>query len=205
MDTDVVQDQPPGIEVVMVEAETVRQIRALAALGWGSRRIAGELGVARKTVQRYVRGATAATQLRPTARSLTVEQHATAIELFATTAEGNAVVVADLFAEQGVVVHARTVQRIVRPHRDAKRAAEVATVRFRPLTGTLCRARGGLLPSVDGRAADGPDRWTRARPPMSRRRTHARMPVRDIRRKVETCARDRSVELRFGAVAITPA
>ena len=68
------QDQPPqGIEVEMVEAETVRQIRALAALGWGSWRIAGELGVARRTVQRYVRGATAEIQLRPIARSLTVE------------------------------------------------------------------------------------------------------------------------------------
>jgi hypothetical protein len=51
-----VQDRPPeGIEVVMVEAETVRQIRSLFGLGWGSRRIAGEFGIARKTVQRYVR------------------------------------------------------------------------------------------------------------------------------------------------------
>ncbi|HEX4354505.1 MAG TPA: IS21 family transposase [Polyangiales bacterium] len=119
----------------MVEAETVRQIRSLSALGWGSRRIAGELGIARKTVQRYVRGATVELQTRPAARALTAMQRATAVELFGTVAEGNAVVVADLFAEQGVTVHPRTVQRIVQPHRDAKRAAEVATVRFETAPG----------------------------------------------------------------------
>lgn len=136
MDIDVVQDRPPeGIEVVMVEAETVRQIRSLFALGWGSRRIAGELGIARKTVQRYMRGAVAELQVRPAARALTAEQHAQAVELFASTAEGNAVVVADLLAEQGVMVHPRTVQRIVRPHREAKRAREVATVRFETAPG----------------------------------------------------------------------
>ena len=137
MDKDILQGQPPeGIEVAMVESETVRQIRALSALGWGSRRIAGELGIARKTVQRYVRGGVAAeTQTRPAARALTTEQRAEVVELFESTAEGNAVVVADLFAERGVAVHPRTVQRIVRPHRQAKRAAEVATVRFETAPG----------------------------------------------------------------------
>lgn len=136
MDTDVLQDQlAEGISVAMVEAETVRQIRSLAALKWGSRRIASELGIARKTVQRYVRGAAAEIQSRPAACSLTSEQQALAIELFGTTAEGNAVVVADLLAEQGVTVHPRTVQRVVRPHREAKRAAEVATVRFETAPG----------------------------------------------------------------------
>ena len=136
MDTEILQDRPPeGIEVAMVEAETVRQIRSLSALGWGSRRIAGELGIARKTVKRYLRGAAAETQTRPLARALTAEQQAQAVELFASTAEGNAVVVADLLAEQGVTVHPRTVQRVVQPHRQAKRAAEVATVRFETAPG----------------------------------------------------------------------
>lgn len=137
MDKDLLQDQPPeGIEVEMVESETVRQIQALSALGWGSRRIAGELGVARKTVQRYVRGGAAAgTQTRPAARALSAEQRAEAVELFESTAEGNAVVVADLLAERGVTVHPRTVQRVVQPHRQAKHAAEVATVRFETAPG----------------------------------------------------------------------
>jgi hypothetical protein len=82
-------------------------------------------------VQRYVRGGVAAeTQTRPAARALTAEQRAEVIALFESTAEGNAVVVADLFSERGVAVHPQTVQRIVRPHRQAKRAADVATVRF---------------------------------------------------------------------------
>jgi hypothetical protein len=49
-------------------------------MGWGSRRIAGELGIARKTVQRYVRGGIAAeTQTRPAARaSVPAASHAVA-------------------------------------------------------------------------------------------------------------------------------
>jgi len=39
----------------MIEPELVRQIRELAARGWGSKRVARELGVARNTVRRYVR------------------------------------------------------------------------------------------------------------------------------------------------------
>src|SRR3954463_1480206 len=137
VDSDVLQDQPSqGIEVEMVDSEIVRQIRAFAALGWGSRRIAGELGIARKTVQRYVRGGKSAeTQVRPIARVLSDALRAEAVHLFETTAEGNAIVVADLFAERGVEVHPRTVQRVVRPHRQAKRAAEVATVRFETAPG----------------------------------------------------------------------
>jgi transposase len=137
VDTDILQEPPPqGIEVAMVESEVVRQIRAFTALGWGSRRIAGELGIARRTVQRYVRGGvTAETQTRPAAHALTAEQRAHAVELFESTAEGNAVVVADLLAERGLEVHPRTVQRVVRPHRQAKRAAEVATVRFETAPG----------------------------------------------------------------------
>ena len=50
---------PPTMEVPMVEAEAVRQMRDLAANGWGAKRIARELGVARNTVRRYLRGAVA--------------------------------------------------------------------------------------------------------------------------------------------------
>jgi transposase len=137
VDTDVLQDQPSqGIEVAMVDPEIVRQIRSFAALGWGSRRIAAELDIARKTVRRYVRGGVAAeTQTRPAARVLTDALRAEVVQLFETTAEGNSVVVADLLAERGIEVHPRTVQRIVRPHRQAKRAAEIATVRFETAPG----------------------------------------------------------------------
>ncbi|MDP2835059.1 MAG: helix-turn-helix domain-containing protein, partial [Pseudomonadota bacterium] len=38
----------------MQEPETIQQMLALHALGWGTKRIAGELGVARNTVKRYL-------------------------------------------------------------------------------------------------------------------------------------------------------
>jgi hypothetical protein len=50
----------------MVDPEIVRQIRALASLGWGAKRIAREVGVARNSVRRYLRdGTDAETQTRP--------------------------------------------------------------------------------------------------------------------------------------------
>ena len=117
--------------VLMVEPEIVRQIRALRELKWGTRRIADELGISRGTVKRYLRsGAEAEVQTRPSARSLSDEQRAEVVRLFETTAEGNAVVVQHLLAERGVEAHVRTVQRIVEPVREQRRAAEVATVRF---------------------------------------------------------------------------
>ncbi len=47
----------------MVEPEIVRQVRALAVTWLSSRRIAAELGIARRTVQRYVRDGEAAESL----------------------------------------------------------------------------------------------------------------------------------------------
>jgi len=125
-----------GSPVEMVEPEIVRQIRALSEMRWGTRRIAGELGVSRGTVKRYLRGGDAAeVQTRPQARRLTDEQRMEAVRLFETTAEGNAVVVQQLLAECGVDVHLRTVQRVVEPVREQRRAAEVATVRFETAPG----------------------------------------------------------------------
>src|SRR5438067_13015135 len=91
--------------VSMVEPEIVRQIRGLFALKWSVRRIARELSVNRNTVRRYLRGGDIAEiQLRPGARRLTDELRAEAVQLFDTTAEGNAVVVRQLLAERGVNV-----------------------------------------------------------------------------------------------------
>lgn len=117
--------------VVMVEPEIVRQIHALTALRWGYKRIARELGISKTTVKRYqVGGADAEVQRRRKSGGLDDAQRAKARELFDTTAEGNAVVVTQLLAEQGVDVDVRVVQRVLQPHRQTKRAAEAATVRF---------------------------------------------------------------------------
>lgn len=119
----------------MIEPEVVVQIKTLAALKWGTRRIAGELGICRKAVKRYLRGAAAGEQVRPKARCLDVAGEELARRLFVEVAEGNAVVVKDLLAESGHEVSERTVQRVVSPVRRAQKAGDVATARFETAPG----------------------------------------------------------------------
>jgi transposase len=122
--------------VPMVDPEIVKTLRALHALGWGSKRIARELGIARRTVKRYLRGGESAeTQTRPGAWTLDAEQQALARSMLDGAAAGNSVVVKRLLAEQEVEVPLRTLQRVLAPHRQAKRAAELATVRFETAPG----------------------------------------------------------------------
>lgn len=120
----------------MVDPEIVKHLRALHALGWGSKRIARELGIARNSVRRYLReGAAAETQRRPSAWTLDADQQATARALLDGSAAGNGVVVQRLLAAQAVKVPLRTLQRVLAPHRQTRRAAELATVRFETAPG----------------------------------------------------------------------
>jgi transposase len=124
------------LTVPMVDPEIVTHLRALRALGWGSKRIARELGIARNSVKRYLRdGVDAETQMRPGGWTLDAEQQATARALLDGPAAGNSVVVQRLLAEQQIAVPLRTLQRVLSPHRQAKRAAELATVRFETAPG----------------------------------------------------------------------
>lgn len=117
--------------VPMLDPEVVAHIRLLQQLGWGTKRIAVEVGVARNSVRRYLRqGAAAEKQERPGARTLDAAERQVARELLDGPAAGNAVVVQRLLAQQQVEVPLRTLQRELAPHRAAKRAAELATVRF---------------------------------------------------------------------------
>lgn len=127
---------PPAMEVLMVEPEVVQQMQELAKLGWGIKRIARELGLARNTVRRYVRDQVAAgVQVHLPKRRLNEQMRAKAVELFEREAQGNAVVVAELLWKQGQVASARTIQRAVRARREQKKAAQVATVRFETAPG----------------------------------------------------------------------
>jgi transposase len=119
----------------MLEPEIVRQIRGLAAMSWGSKRIAATLGISRAAARRYLRGAPTGTQERPRARRLSAEQRTIATTLLDGEAAGNAVVARQLLADRGIDVELRTLQRAVAPHRQARRAAELATVRFETAPG----------------------------------------------------------------------
>jgi transposase len=127
---------PRRTEVPMLVPDVVRQIEQLKRLGWGAKAIARELGIDRKTARRYLHGGEAAkVQVRPGAWALDEAQRRVAQELLDGPAAGNAVVVRRLLAQKDVDVSLRTLQRTLMPHRRAKAAAEVATVRFETAPG----------------------------------------------------------------------
>src|SRR5213594_2544501 len=128
---------PPRAEVPMVDAEVVRQIRELHRGGWGAKRIARELEVARNTVRRYLRLRTveAGIQIRPRARQLDAPARAEALRLFDGPAEHNAVVVTQLLRERGVAATERVVPKVVAPRRRELRALQLATVRYETAPG----------------------------------------------------------------------
>jgi predicted transcriptional regulator len=92
----------------MVEPEIVRQMRLLHKAGWGAKRIAKEVGVARNTVRRYLRSPLADVQVRPAARALDEDARAQARKLFVGAAAGNAVVVQQMLEERGLEASVRT-------------------------------------------------------------------------------------------------
>lgn len=127
---------PREAEVPMVEQEVVQRMRVLREVGWGAKRIARELGIARNTVRRYLRhGEAAEHQERPEARRLDADGVARAVALWDGPAEGNAVVVQQMLAAEGIHANVRTVQRAVEGRRRQVHAAEVATVRFETAPG----------------------------------------------------------------------
>ena len=115
--------------------DDVAVIQRLHALGWGTKRIAAEVGCARNTVKRYLAGggwAPKAPQPRPKA----LDALGPWLEARFTRHRGNADVVRqDLLKEHGLAVSLRTVERAVAPYRQALRAAARATVRFETAPG----------------------------------------------------------------------
>jgi hypothetical protein len=108
----------PESEMLMLEPEIIQRIRAFAELGWGSKRIAQELCVARNTARRYLRNLhIVGPHQRPQRRSLGAEMAAEAARLLREEAAGNAVVVHRLLGTQGARASVRTVQRVVAPER----------------------------------------------------------------------------------------
>src|SRR3954464_13876547 len=108
-------------EVPMLEPEIVRQIRGLAAMSWGSKRIAATLGISRVAARRYLRGALPGAQERPRARQLDADQRKVALAFPGGESAGSAVVARQLLGERGSEVGLRTLQRAVEAPRRARR------------------------------------------------------------------------------------
>jgi transposase len=143
-----------GSPAPMVEPEIVKQIHGLSAKGWGAKRISQELGVARNTVRRYLRGGDAAlAQKRPGARKLAAPARAEALAIYDGAAEGNAVGVHRLLQAHGLEASVRTVQRAVEGRRRERRAEAVASVRFETAPGHQLQIDfGQKIVSIDGQA-----------------------------------------------------
>lgn len=143
---------PPFAEARMIEPDAVRQLRQLRAQGWGTKRIARELGIARNTIRRYVReGVAAEKQERPAARALDDDGRKLATALFDGEAEGNAVVVTDLLRARGYDVAVRTVQKVTASRRRERVAAALASVRFETAPGAQMQIDfGQKLVSIAG-------------------------------------------------------
>ncbi len=114
----------------MLEPDEVTAMLRLKKLGWGTRRIALELGCSRTTVQRYIetggwRG------YRRARRETQLSKHEAWVRERFFRHGGNADVVRqDLARELGIEVSLRTVERAVSGYRQQLAALALATMRF---------------------------------------------------------------------------
>jgi transposase len=138
--------RPTQEDTRMLEPEVVDRLRELSVRGYGSKRIAQELGIARNTVRRYLAGAPVGFHERPAARRLDGPTLAEVHRLYRTLAEGNTVVVQQELARRGVHVDLRTLQRAVAPLRQEERAKALAPVRFETEPGQQMQIDFGEKP-----------------------------------------------------------
>lgn len=129
----------------MLEPDAVSALLRLHKLGWGTRRIAAELGCSRTTVKRYLETGGWVGYRRPARKhkldgleewvAATFRQH-----------RGNADVVRQELARQhGIIVSLRTVERVVQPLRRTLAAEARATVRFETPPGKQMQIDFGEL------------------------------------------------------------
>jgi transposase len=119
----------------MLEPSAVTTIIRLGQLGWGSKRIARELGVARNTVRRYV-AAGGAVPYQQTQRASILGGHEAWLRERFLQHRGNCDVVRQqLVRELGIEVSLRTVERACKGLRQELEASRRATVRFETAPG----------------------------------------------------------------------
>ncbi|MCK1491936.1 transposase, partial [Bradyrhizobium sp. 180] len=114
----------------MLEPDEVSAILRLKELGWGSKRIAGELGISRNTVKDDV-AAGGWTPYRQPHRKKALDGQEIWLKERLRQHHGNADVIRqELAAEKGIIVSLRTVERAVQRYRQELAAEARATVRF---------------------------------------------------------------------------
>ena len=119
-----------GRRQVMRTPDEVAAMQRLHGLGWGTRRIAAEVGCNRETVQRYLAAGAWAPCRVPTRPGL-LAGHAAWVAERLRRHRGNADVVRqELASELGIMVSLRTVERAVSHLRREFAAEALATVRF---------------------------------------------------------------------------
>lgn len=120
-------------------------------MGWGGKAISAELGAARNTVRRYLRGPPAGSVERAGARKLDEAQRKKAEDRFKVAAAGNAVVGRDLLPAEGVGMGVRTVQRAAEGFRRSVRAPmKLRRSGTRLSRGRRCRSTSARRWSVLG-------------------------------------------------------
>ena len=115
---------------IMLAPDEVAAIVRLHELGWGTKRIARELGCSRNTVRRYLESGGWVAYRRPRRRRELEGLEDWINERFRRHRGNCDVVRQDLAREHGVEVSLRTVERAAAPLRQALRAEAQACVRF---------------------------------------------------------------------------
>jgi len=114
----------------MLEPEEVSAMLRLNELGWGTKRIARELGISRNTVKDYI-AAGGWTPYRQPQRKKALDGQEAWLRERLRRHRGNADVIRqELAAEKGIIVSLRTVERAVQRYRQELAAEARATVRF---------------------------------------------------------------------------
>jgi len=130
--------------------DDVAAMLRLKALGWGTKRIAAELGCSRNTVKKYLEAGGWAEYRKPE-RQKTLEGLEEWLAEQFRRHRGNADVVRqELAREHGLVVSLRTVERAVAPLRQSLQAEAQATVRFETPPGRQLQIDFGETRTVIG-------------------------------------------------------
>lgn len=129
----------------MLKPEEVEAMLKLHRLGWGKKRIAREFGCSKNTVKRYIEAAGWMAYRRAPRPGKLTGQAAWLRERFFRHGGNADVVRQDLERELGIMVSLRTVERAVKPYRQALAAQARATVRFESPPGKQLQIDFGEL------------------------------------------------------------